>query len=154
MGPDGEALPPGAPGEIRVRGPTLMRGYHGLPEETARALRGGWLHTGDAGVLAEHPAVREVAVVGRPDPHFGERPVAYFVAPGPPPEPAALAAFCRTRLAGYKVPVAFHRMGSLPRNALGKLLRRELRSGGEEGVGASMPGEGEPGEREPSGPSS
>jgi acyl-CoA synthetase (AMP-forming)/AMP-acid ligase II len=44
-------VPTGALGEIVARGPQLMRGYWGQPEETARALRGGWLHTGDIGAL-------------------------------------------------------------------------------------------------------
>lgn len=48
---EGGILEPGSVGEICVRGPTLMRGYQGLSEATARALQGGWLHTGDAGVL-------------------------------------------------------------------------------------------------------
>ena len=48
---DGRPLEPGTVGEICVRGRTVMRGYKGLPQATARALREGWLHTGDAGVL-------------------------------------------------------------------------------------------------------
>ncbi|MGQ9474573.1 MAG: class I adenylate-forming enzyme family protein [Actinomycetota bacterium] len=46
-------LPPGSPGEICVRGPNVMKGYLKDPAETERALRGGWLHTGDIGYLDE-----------------------------------------------------------------------------------------------------
>ncbi|MFQ5503196.1 MAG: long-chain-fatty-acid--CoA ligase [Planctomycetota bacterium] len=48
---DDTPLPNGAVGEIVVRGPQLMRGYWNLPEATERALRGGWMHTGDAGSM-------------------------------------------------------------------------------------------------------
>ncbi|UCH56702.1 MAG: AMP-binding protein, partial [Candidatus Bathyarchaeota archaeon] len=46
-------MPPGERGELVVRGPQIMRGYWGDPEETARTLRGGWLHTGDIAEIDE-----------------------------------------------------------------------------------------------------
>jgi long-chain acyl-CoA synthetase len=46
-------LPSGSPGEITIRGPGVMKGYLKNPEETERALRGGWLHTGDIGYMDE-----------------------------------------------------------------------------------------------------
>jgi long-chain acyl-CoA synthetase len=49
--PDGSAAVPGEEGEICVRGPVLMSGYWNAPQETADALRGGWMHTGDVGRL-------------------------------------------------------------------------------------------------------
>jgi acyl-CoA synthetase (AMP-forming)/AMP-acid ligase II len=49
----GESLPPGEVGEICLRGPCVMKGYLNMPEQTAKALQNGWLHTGDAGYLSE-----------------------------------------------------------------------------------------------------
>jgi long-chain acyl-CoA synthetase len=46
-------LPAGETGEITIRGPQIMQGYWNAPEETARALRNGWLHTGDIGSVDE-----------------------------------------------------------------------------------------------------
>jgi long-chain acyl-CoA synthetase len=46
-------VPPGTPGEIVTRGPTVMKGYFKDPESTARALKGGWMHSGDIGVVDE-----------------------------------------------------------------------------------------------------
>jgi len=67
----GQPVPPGAPGEIAVRGPQLMAGYWQRPEETARVmLPGGWLRTGDLGRLAADGAlqlldrVRDIVWVG------------------------------------------------------------------------------------------
>ena len=51
--PDGREVPAGTVGEIVVRGPTVMKGYWKLPELTAETLRGGWMHTGDAGYMDE-----------------------------------------------------------------------------------------------------
>jgi O-succinylbenzoic acid--CoA ligase len=78
-------------------------------------------------VLLEHPAVSEVGVAGIDDPEFGRRPVAWWIAAeGSAVSDSALARHCRARLAGYKVPVAFPRCETLPRDVNGKLLRREL----------------------------
>jgi acyl-CoA synthetase (AMP-forming)/AMP-acid ligase II len=78
--------------------------------------------------LAEHPAVLEVAVWGAPDAEWGERVCASLVLrPGRAAEPAELEAFCRQRLAGFKVPRAFEFLPELPRTGSGKIAKRALR---------------------------
>ena len=49
----GQELPPGQRGEIVIKGPTLMKGYWNLPEETAKTIKDGWFHTGDLGYVDE-----------------------------------------------------------------------------------------------------
>jgi len=80
-------------------------------------------------VLLAHPAVREAAVVGIPDEHWGERLRAYIVPRHERPVDAAeLESHCRERLAGYKVPKEYRDIAELPRNAGGKVLKKELRT--------------------------
>ncbi len=158
---DGSPLPPGAIGEIVVRGPTLMRGYYRQPDATQRALRNGALHTGDFGYLdaqghlwvvnrredlivsggenvypAEveaalhaHPAVQEACVFGLDDPEWGQRvAAAVILQPGVMTSAQALIAFVRERLAGYKAPRHIFFLDELPRNAMGKVQRAQLRA--------------------------
>ena len=79
-------------------------------------------------VLYQVPGVREVAVIGQPDPRRGEQPVAFVVSDeGITLEERALQQFVRSKLADYKVPRQVHLVASLPRNATGKILKTALR---------------------------
>jgi exopolyphosphatase/pppGpp-phosphohydrolase len=79
-------------------------------------------------VLAEHPAIADVAVIGVPDERWGEVPRAVVVLKaGAALDPHDLVAWCRERLAAYKVPKAADIVAELPRNPTGKILKRELR---------------------------
>jgi acyl-CoA synthetase (AMP-forming)/AMP-acid ligase II len=78
--------------------------------------------------LLEHPAVAQAAVVGVPHPRWVETPLAFVVpADGEAPAEDELIAHVRTRLASYKKPSAVLVVDSLPRNAAGKVLKRDLR---------------------------
>lgn len=79
-------------------------------------------------VLNGHPEVREVAVIGVPHPKWGETPRAIVVPrPGCRPDARAMIDWTRERLAHYKCPTSVVLAEALPRNASGKLLKRELR---------------------------
>ena len=78
-------------------------------------------------VLRRHPSVHDVAVAGVADARLGEVPHAWIVLePGSTLDAAALAQWCRDNLAPYKVPVVFTAIDALPRNEVGKVLRRAL----------------------------
>src|SRR3954452_14053344 len=127
-------------GEILVSGPTVAGGGVLRTGDLGR-IAGGRLivvgrksHTIVTGgenvapteveaVLLEHPAVVEAGVFGRPDAEWGEAVTAFVVVRGPVDD---LRAFCRARLPGFKVPKSISVVDALPRNAAGKLLRREL----------------------------
>lgn len=154
-------LEPGPEGdEVCVRSPYLMDGYFEQPDATAEALRDGWYHTGDLGVLddegylsivgrarellrtggetvapaeveavlATHPAVAEVAVVGVPDTSWGEVVCAVVVArDGTDPLTLdALRAHCAGRLAPYKQPRRIELADALPRTAATGQVQRTL----------------------------
>jgi acyl-CoA synthetase (AMP-forming)/AMP-acid ligase II len=160
VGEDGRELPLGEVGEIVTRSDCVMPGYWNNPEATARALRDGWLWTGDMGavdadgfltikdrskdmiisggsniypreieeVLLAHPAVLEVAVVGRPHPDWGEETIAFVVArAGAGLAEAELDRLCLDNIARFKRPKGYRFVASLPKNNYGKVLKTELR---------------------------
>ncbi|MFI6905784.1 AMP-binding protein [Nonomuraea sp. NPDC050394] len=150
-------------GEIWVRGAAVMIEYLGRPEQTARALRGGWLRTGDLAeyvdggalrhcgraddmemvggitispieierVLAEHPAVAEVAVAVVRDERGAGRLRAFVVLTGTAGDDLEdeLIGLARRRLAPYKVPRSVEVRPALPRTPTGKLRRFAVREG-------------------------
>jgi long-chain acyl-CoA synthetase len=93
-------------------------------------------------VLYRHPQVAEAAVVGEPHALHGEVPVAYVVAKaGAAPSAAQLRGWCREHLGRHEVPRRVHLLASLPKNAAGKILKRELRRHGEVERGVNAAGD-------------
>lgn len=158
-------LAAGEVGELVIRAPQIMRGYHNDPTGTRNALRdlgdggGPWLFTGDIArmdedgyfyivdrkkelikpggyqvwpreveeAIAANPKVLEVGVAGIPDPYRGETVKAWVVIkPGESLDEAELKAWCKDRLAPYKIPTHVEFRKELPKTTVGKILRREL----------------------------
>jgi acyl-CoA synthetase (AMP-forming)/AMP-acid ligase II len=79
-------------------------------------------------VLAEHPSVMEVAVIGVPDDRWGETVKAVVaLKPGAEATEAELIEWCREQLASFKCPKSVDLLEALPRNPTGKILKRDLR---------------------------
>lgn len=154
----GEKLPPNEVGLVRIKTGTVFTGYLGDPEATARALRDGWYYPGDLGLLTEdnvlvfqgraddmmiynginiypreielvlesHPAVVEAAAFPIPSPVNHHLPVA-AVALRHNASEAELIEYSQTRI-GAHAPHRILIVDALPRNAAGKILKRELAS--------------------------
>ena len=78
--------------------------------------------------IANHPGVREVAVIGVPDEHSGEAVKAFIVKKDAGLTPDSVIAHCKQSLAGYKVPRQVEFRDDLPKSPIGKIIRRELRT--------------------------
>jgi acyl-CoA synthetase (AMP-forming)/AMP-acid ligase II len=151
---------PGEVGEIIVKSKHIMTKYWHKPEETKKAVKDGWLHTGDMGtydeqgyiyltdrkkdmiitggenvfpreveeILYKHPAVSEAAVIGIPDPYWVEKVHAVIeLRKDKSCTPEEIMKFCKQYLAGYKTPKSVEFIDALPKNAAGKILKKELR---------------------------
>jgi long-chain acyl-CoA synthetase len=149
--PEDREAPAGQAGELIVRGPNVSKGYLKRPEATEESFHGGWFYTGDIGridergylylldrkkdliitggemvfsseveaALYQNPKVHECAVIGVPDEKYGEALLAAIVpAPGP---------HCRGRIGGYKIPRHYVFLDELPKSAMDKILKTELR---------------------------
>ncbi|WP_437670950.1 class I adenylate-forming enzyme family protein [Sorangium sp. So ce131] len=169
VGEDGRPRADGEVGELYVKSPLLVSGYHRDPDATRESMLGQYFSVGDLArrdargcyhiegrkrdliisggvnvypaeveaVLHDHPAVAEAAVVGVPDPAWGERARAFVaLRPGASASEDDLRAHCRARLAGPKVPREFVFLDALPRNPTGKVMKRDLAGAERKQAGA------------------
>ncbi|OIQ45188.1 MAG: AMP-dependent synthetase [Roseobacter sp. MedPE-SW] len=153
----GNPLPVGEMGEIMVRGDAVMPGYWNNPKATAQTLKGGWLRTGDMGVLDAagyltlqdrskdliisggsniYPREVEEVLLMHPQvrevsvvgrPHGDWGEEVVAFVVGQAPE-AELDALCRDHIARFKCPKAYFQVKALPKNNYGKVLKTELRA--------------------------
>lgn len=153
----GMPVPPGETGVVRVRSPAMANGYIDDLEASARAFRDGWYYPGDYGVLdadgmfsvkgraddmmnmdgikifpaeiervlLEHPQVAEAAAFALPSDAHQDLPVAAVVLRQEVPF-EELKRWCDERL-GARAPRSLAALDAFPRNAMGKVLKRELR---------------------------
>ncbi len=160
---DGNEVPDRTPGEIMIRGATIMHAYWNDPEATAAAIDDGWFASGDIaiadnGYLTIMDRAKDMVVSGGENVYPAEVESALYEHPavvdaaviGVPddrfgervhaiivapehPDIDAIVEFCRERLAGYKVPRSVEIVDELPRNATGKILKHQLRAAHWEG---------------------
>ena len=149
-------------GEIIVKGDTVTPGYCNLPDETSKAIRDGWLYTGDLAVINEEeyvtivdrkkdmiitggenvystevenvlymvPDILEAAVIGVPDPKWGEAVKAVVVLKqGTGASEKAIIDHCKANMAHYKAPKSVDFVSELPRTGSGKIYKKGIKEG-------------------------
>lgn len=147
-------------GEIIVKGDSVTGGYWNREEETAKAIKNGWLYTGDLAVidnegyvnivdrkkdmiitggenvysveveniLYSHDAVLEAAVIGIPDPKWGETVKAVVtLKKGRTVTEREIINYCKGLIAGYKVPKSVDFVNELPKTGSGKIFKKAIK---------------------------